>query len=169
MYFDALIKFFVEKKRIMAEDKMMRLNIVVRKINVGLQSIVDHLASKGFKVDSSPNTKLNFEHLNELAKFYHRPDLLETEGSVSIVSEKETSSIPSFDDDNDTGIMFFREERPAPKPVVVEPIAIVEPEKPKDVVPEIKPEIMDEPKQEIKEEVKPEIKEEPIVLVLMKE
>jgi translation initiation factor IF-2 len=141
----------------MAEDKMMRLNIVVRKINVGLQSIVDHLASKGFKVDSSPNTKLNFEHLSELAKFYHRPDLLESESSAPVVSEEDTSH--NNDDDNDTGIRFFREERPAPKPVIVEPIAVVEPEKPKEVVPEIKEEV----KPEIKEEVKPEIKEEPVL------
>ncbi|MES2794974.1 MAG: translation initiation factor IF-2 [Bacteroidota bacterium] len=127
----------------MAEDKMMRLSAVAKQINVGLSSIVDHLAAKGFKVDLSPNTKLNFEQLTEVAKFYNKPNLLISEPAVTTVSSEEEKSNSIADD---TGIKYFREEKPVevPQPIVVAPIVV---EKPKEVIviEEKKPEIVPEP------------------------
>ena len=36
----------------------MRLSKVAKELNVGIANIVDHLASKGIKVDGRPNTKI---------------------------------------------------------------------------------------------------------------
>ena len=36
----------------------MRLSKVAKELNVGIANIVDHLASKGMKVDGRPNTKI---------------------------------------------------------------------------------------------------------------
>ncbi len=52
----------------MSEEKMMRLSQVARKLNVGRNTIVEFLASKGFKVDSSPNSKVDSEQFLMLAK-----------------------------------------------------------------------------------------------------
>jgi translation initiation factor IF-2 len=92
----------------MAEDKMMRLSAVAKQINVGLSSIVDHLAAKGFKVDLSPNTKLNFEQLSEVAKFYNKPDLLISEPAV-IPNAQESAKSNELKED--TGIQFFRDAK----------------------------------------------------------
>ena len=61
----------------MAEDKMMRLSLVAKQINVGISTIVQYLSAKGHKVDNNPNTKLNFEQLKLLAKEYRNDSLLE--------------------------------------------------------------------------------------------
>jgi translation initiation factor IF-2 len=52
----------------MSEEKMMRLSQVARKLNVGSHTIVDFLATKGFKVDSNPNAKVSMEQFDMLAK-----------------------------------------------------------------------------------------------------
>ena len=36
----------------------MRLSKVAKELNVGIANIVEHLASKGVKVDGRPNTKI---------------------------------------------------------------------------------------------------------------
>ncbi|WP_026997848.1 translation initiation factor IF-2 [Flectobacillus major] len=61
----------------MAEDKMMRLSLVAKQINVGISTIVQYLSAKGHKVDNNPNTKLNFEQLKLLAKEYRNDSLLD--------------------------------------------------------------------------------------------
>ena len=52
----------------MAEEKMMRLSQVARKLNVGRSTIIDFLSAKGFEVDSSPNSKISGEQYDMLAK-----------------------------------------------------------------------------------------------------
>ncbi len=138
----------------MAEDKMMRLSAVAKQINVGLSSIVDHLASKGFKVDLSPNTKLNFEQLSVVAKFYNKPDLLISEAPAVPATAETTPKVSSVEEE--TGIKFFREEKPQviEKPKIEEP-KIIEPEKPKEVVVEIIPEV----------KVQPVVPEKPIEVI----
>jgi translation initiation factor IF-2 len=123
----------------MAEDKMMRLSAVAKQINTGLSSIVDYLATKGFKVDLSPNTKLNFEQLTEVAKHFHKPELLVSEPATQ-VSETDIAKNNAITDD--TGIKFFREAKPTViEAPVVEPIVAIE-EKPKENTVEIKAEVV---------------------------
>ena len=52
----------------MAEEKMMRLSQVARKLNVGRNTIIEHLSEKGFEIDSSPNTKITPEQYAILAR-----------------------------------------------------------------------------------------------------
>jgi len=54
----------------MAEGKMMRLNQAVRKLNVGMDTIVTFLAEKGHDIVRSPNTKITSEQYAILAKEY---------------------------------------------------------------------------------------------------
>jgi translation initiation factor IF-2 len=121
----------------MAEEKMMRLSAVAKQIGMGTHTIVDHLHDKGFKVDSSPNTKLNYEQLSEIAKFYKKPELLLSEASSAAAPVVEKSVHGSKLED-EIGIRFFRGENtlqantePAvatEKPSPVAPISTPEPE-----------------------------------------
>ncbi|MEQ9592491.1 MAG: translation initiation factor IF-2 [Cyclobacteriaceae bacterium] len=52
----------------MAENKMTRLGQASRKLNVGHNTILDFLASKGFEVENNPNAKLTAEQFAMLSK-----------------------------------------------------------------------------------------------------
>lgn len=52
----------------MSEQNTKRLSQVARKLNVGRDTIVEFLASKGIVVDRNPNTKITDEHYSLLAK-----------------------------------------------------------------------------------------------------
>ncbi|GAB3653814.1 translation initiation factor IF-2 [Echinicola sediminis] len=52
----------------MSEEKMMRLGQVARKLNVGISTIVESMAKKGFDVESNPNSKISQDQYNMLAK-----------------------------------------------------------------------------------------------------
>ena len=54
----------------------MRLSQVAKILNKGLSSVANSLSAKGFKVDSNPNTKINTEQLEVLAKEYKAAELL---------------------------------------------------------------------------------------------
>ncbi len=54
----------------MAEGKMMRLGQAARKLNVGSSTIIDFLATKGFNIDSNPNTKITPDQYELLAREY---------------------------------------------------------------------------------------------------
>ncbi|MDY7396431.1 translation initiation factor IF-2 [Aureibaculum sp. 2210JD6-5] len=45
----------------MAESKTLRLNKVLRELNISLDRAVEHLANKGFDVDARPTTKISSE------------------------------------------------------------------------------------------------------------
>lgn len=52
----------------MSEERTMRLGQVARKLNIGKDTIIDHLAKKGFEIDHSPNAKISSEQYELLAK-----------------------------------------------------------------------------------------------------
>ena len=74
--------------RSMAEEKSMRLSQVAKILNKGLSSVASSLSAKGFKVEVNPNTKINMEQLEVLAKEYKSTELLSgarrTEPSVAV-------------------------------------------------------------------------------------
>ncbi|WP_025763533.1 translation initiation factor IF-2 [Dyadobacter tibetensis] len=72
----------------MAEDKMMRLSQVARILNVGITTIVDHLSAKGFKVESNPNTKINSDQIDFLAKDFKSEDLKSSMAPKPVSTEK---------------------------------------------------------------------------------
>lgn len=77
----------------MAEEKMMRLSQVARKLNVGRNTITDFLAHKGFEVDSSPNSKISIEQFTMLAKEFESSALDKEEASGLTIGKKHSDNI----------------------------------------------------------------------------
>src|SRR5690606_35291129 len=85
----------------MAEEKMMRLSQVARKLNVGSNTITDFLANKGFEVDSSPNSKITPEQYRMLAKEFESSALDKEEASGLTIGKKHIENFV-IDSDEDT-------------------------------------------------------------------
>ena len=112
---------------------MMRLNQVARILNVATSTVVDYLTSEGFKVDSSPNTKLNAAQLDSLAKEYDTDEL-------SSRARKKPASTPEAEEEQPKSAadepLYFRTppapvaekkaEAPAPKVAEEENNALIE-------------------------------------------
>ena len=88
----------------MSEDSnfTIRLSKAAKEFNVGMGTILDFLAKKGFQVDSSPNTKLTADMYALLVKEYQGErevkneakklgDLSYKGGSVSVDSTSQPS------------------------------------------------------------------------------
>lgn len=67
---------------------MMRLSQVARKLNVGLSTITEHLANKGFEVENKPNAKIPIEQFNMLAKEFASSALDKEEASGLTIGSK---------------------------------------------------------------------------------
>ncbi len=50
----------------------IRLNKVIRELNVGIDTIVDYLRDNGFEVNATPNEKINDEQYDLLKKEIRR-------------------------------------------------------------------------------------------------
>ncbi len=163
----------------------IRLSKAAKEFNVGMGTILDFLAKKGFQVDSSPNTKLTGEMYALLVKEYQGErevkieanklgDLSYKGGSVSVESTIQTSSKEHEEDDNDVFIRSttITPQQTAPKPakekeekaietapVEKEPAPVVEAQK--EPQPEPAPETKEEPVAAVKEtEAQPEPEQE---------
>ncbi len=106
----------------MAEDKMMRLSLVAKQINVGTSTIVQFLSAKGHKVENNPNTKLNFEQLKMLAKEYRADSLLNSsEGgqaptqNAPVQKPADEVAIPVSKKDDGLPLYFRDATKEAPK------------------------------------------------------
>lgn len=93
----------------MAEEKMMRLSQVARKLNVGSNTITDFLANKGFEVDSSPNSKITREQYVMLAKEFESSALDKEEASGLTIGKKHGENFV-IDSDEDTETKTKEEE-----------------------------------------------------------
>lgn len=86
----------------MADEKMMRLSQVARKLNVGRNTITDFLANKGFAVDSSPNSKITPEQYTMLAKEFESSALDKEEASGLTIGKKHVENFfIDTDEDHD--------------------------------------------------------------------
>ena len=94
----------------------IRLSKAAKEFNVGMGTILDFLAKKGFQVDSSPNTKLTSEMYALLVKEYQGErevkneakklgDLSYKGGSVSVDSAVQSLTSNREDEDNDEVII----------------------------------------------------------------
>jgi len=111
----------------MAEEKSMRLSQVAKILNKGLSSVANSLSAKGFKVEINPNTKINMEQLEVLAKEYKSTELLNgarrTEPSVAVAEpprRREEDFLPAYRRD-DAGRPLAEAKPEAPKPAPAEP------------------------------------------------
>lgn len=72
----------------MADEKMMRLSQVARKLNVGKNTIIEALEDKGFEVENSPNAKISMEQFNMLAKEFESSAMDREEASGLTIGKK---------------------------------------------------------------------------------
>jgi translation initiation factor IF-2 len=77
----------------MVEEKMMRLSQVARKLNVGLSTITEHLANKGFEVENKPNAKIPIEQFNMLAKEFASSAMEKEEASGLTIGNKHSDNM----------------------------------------------------------------------------
>ena len=107
------------------ETKSIRLSKAAKEFNVGMGTILDFLAKKGFQVDSSPNTKLTAEMYALLVKEYQGErevkneakklgDLSYKGGSVSVDSTIQTAVSEKEEEDTE---VFIRSTTISSKPV----------------------------------------------------
>ncbi len=77
----------------MDKDKIMRLSQVARKLNIGKNTILDFLASKGFKVDNNPNSKISYEQFQMLSKEFASSALDKEEALGMTIGKKHSDNI----------------------------------------------------------------------------
>ncbi len=126
----------------MAEEKMMRLSQVARKLNVGKNTIIEALENKGFDIDNSPNAKISLDQFNLLAKEFESSAMDKEEASGLTIGKKHSDNFvidqehpqdvkPKDDeeeifikDSSETSVAENVEETPAieePAPIVEKP------------------------------------------------
>jgi translation initiation factor IF-2 len=167
--------------------KPIRLGKAAGELNVGISTLIEFLDSKGVKIDTNPNTKLEAEHYDLLQKQFAADQSLKEQSKNSVVKreKRETISIrdpkpedeSSVDDEDDFDPTLIErlktpeptipepkpEEKapePIPEPVKEEPVPVVVEEKAPEKVAEVPaPVEKAEPeKQEIKKAVEGEVK-----------
>ena len=72
---------------------MIRLNQAARKLNVGIDTVIDFLGQKGFDVERSPNTKITSEQFDMLAKEYADSAHEKEEASGLVIGTKTTENV----------------------------------------------------------------------------
>ena len=77
----------------MVEEKMMRLSQVTRRLNVGLSTITEYLASKGFEVENKPNAKIPLEQFNMLAKEFASSAMEKEEASGRTIGVRNSDNV----------------------------------------------------------------------------
>jgi translation initiation factor IF-2 len=162
----------------MEEGKTIRLSAAAREFNVGLQTILDHLAKKGVKIDPSPNSKLSSDVYALLVKEYQKDKAVkqESEKKSFDISHRQSISIDEkkiFVHEEEESVRedfliksnMDHDEKPrvkvqAPIPTIA-PIATLKPE----VTQEIKPveQVVSAPVAPIVEVQKPEPEKVPVV------
>ncbi len=102
----------------------MRLSQAAKKINVSTATVVARLSAKGFKLDSNPNFKLNFEQLQVLAKEFGHPDLLKAEAPRPVEAAPEPTrrddDLPTWFRGEQARTVASTEVKPEEKPAPVE-------------------------------------------------
>ncbi len=167
----------------------IRLNKIIKTYNIGLQKLVDFLASKGVEVEANPNVKISEDLLPAIDKQFEKDkankqaaekidiklnEILEKTSRKQQESAKEEEDEPVRETVIKTTIFTPVEPKPEPQAVVqeeaepkreekVEPMAEPEPEP----QPEPQPEIQAPVEEQVKEpETKPEaepVKESPVI------
>jgi translation initiation factor IF-2 len=171
----------------MSEERTMRLGQVARKLNVGISTIVDSMAKKGFEVENNPNSKINMEQFNMLAKEFKSSAMEKEEASHLSIGKRhhETFTIEAESDakeekkpEPEAKEKEIAKPEPKPEPAKepapakeeVKEVDKVAAEAPKlqgikvlgkiDLNPKKEAPKKEEPKPEKKEEPKPKVKEE---------
>jgi len=76
----------------MSEQKTSRLSKVARELNVGIATIVDFLNTKGIKIESNPNTKIEDNHYQILLSEF-QSEKKEKEKSRNVINKEKRETI----------------------------------------------------------------------------
>ena len=154
----------------------IRLNKIIRTYNIGLQSLVDFLTSKGIEVEANPNAKISDEHLPAIEKQFGKD--LEMKQASEKVDIKLTEILEKTSRKQQEKTQEDDFEEPVKETVIKsnvftpstpKPAPMPEPE-PEPVVPEPEPEVQEEPVVETPVVDSPEVPEpEPEVPSVSKE
>ena len=129
----------------------IRLNKIIRTYNIGLQSLVDFLTSKGVEVEANPNAKISDEHLPAIEKQFGKD--LEMKQASEKVDIKLTEILEKTSRKQQEKTQEDDFEEPVKETVIKsnvftpstpKPAPVPEPE-PEPVVPEPEPEVQEEP------------------------
>src|SRR5690606_33937255 len=71
----------------MSDKRSIRINKVLRELNISLDRAVDFLKSKGHEIEASPNAKISQEELDALNKEFST-DKNKKEASLEVSEEK---------------------------------------------------------------------------------
>ena len=91
--------------------KPIRLGKAAGELNVGIQTLIDFLQSKGIKIDTNPNTRLESEHFDLLCQEFAADQNLKEQSksaarrerreSISLKDKPEESTTVEADDEDD--------------------------------------------------------------------
>ena len=150
----------------------IRLNKIIRTYNIGLQSLVDFLTSKGVEVDANPNAKISDELLPAIEKQFGKDlEMKQASEKVDIklneILEKTSRKQQEKNQEDEfeepvretvikSNVFTPTTPKPAPAPEPEPEPVVPEPEP---VVPEPEPEVREEPVVETPVEEKPQVTE----------
>ncbi len=77
----------------MAEEKMMRLSQVAKKLNVGTSTIIDHLSAKGYDIENNPNAKITVDMYAFLSKEYESSAQVKKEAESLTIGKKHMGDV----------------------------------------------------------------------------
>ncbi|MDX1314751.1 MAG: translation initiation factor IF-2 N-terminal domain-containing protein, partial [Eudoraea sp.] len=145
----------------MAEGATIRLNKVLRELNISLDRAVDFLASKGHDVDARPTTKISAEVYQVLLDEF-QTDMTKKAASMEVGEEKrkEKEALRLQLEQEQEEKRIAREKRAAAREVVKAKVELSGPKKVGKIDLDKKPE-PPKPKEEAPEPPKEEIKEKP--------
>ncbi|OFX40068.1 MAG: translation initiation factor IF-2 [Bacteroidetes bacterium GWA2_32_17] len=92
------------------EIKEMRLNKVVKELNVGLPTIVDFLNKKGYKVETNPNAKISQEMYDTLLVEFNIDSSIKKKSAEISLKINERNTTISIDDINKKNNKIEEEE-----------------------------------------------------------
>src|SRR5476649_1018303 len=81
----------------MSEDKSIKLFKAAKELNIGTGTIVDFLASKGFKIEKQPNARIEGDMYDALLKEFAFDKSIKEEAkqiSIGKIRKEETGQIP---------------------------------------------------------------------------
>lgn len=82
----------------MSEDKSIKLFTAAKELNIGTSTIVDFLATKGFKVEKHPTTRLNNDMYNALLKEFAVDKIIKEEAKqISIGKIRKDETVQNTD------------------------------------------------------------------------
>ncbi|HEY9194952.1 MAG TPA: translation initiation factor IF-2 [Mucilaginibacter sp.] len=136
----------------MSEDKSIKLIKAVKELNIGMGTIVDFLATKGYKVEKQPMAKLDSDMYNALLKEFAFDKSIKEEAkqiSIGKIRKEETAVLPEKPVENRRSRDFENEEiliknagqytaPQAEKPKPAEPVAPGKTDERSDVLPGVK-------------------------------